>query len=281
MELLKRVKAHDGYIKRYCHESEMTKCKMTFSIFLPSVASDAHKVPLLYYLAGLTCNDELFFTKASVALKAASIRGIAIVCPDTSPRGVTIEGQNDDWDFGTAAGFYVDATEPNWKEHYRMHSYVVKELPSLLSRNFPVLEEKKSIMGHSMGGHGALTLALRNGFYASVSTFAPISHPMECPWGMKAFTGYLGCDLEKWKEYDATYLMLQKGPIPQEILIDQGTEDSFYLDKQLLPEAFEAACKSVHQEMTIRFHDGYDHSYFFISTFVEEHINFHADALLA
>ncbi|DAZ93877.1 TPA: hypothetical protein N0F65_008143 [Lagenidium giganteum] len=276
MQLIKQVKAFGGLIKQFSHESATTKCTMKFSIFLPPTASETNRVPVLFYLAGLTCNDELLFVKAPIAQKTAAARGIAIVTPDTSekeqngydaPRNVNIEGEDDSWDFGSAAGFYVDATEPKWDEHYRMYSYVTKELPSLITQNFPVLEDKFSIMGHSMGGHGALVLGLRNpDIYKSISAFAPISHPSQCPWGIKAFTGYLGCEQEAWKEYDATHLMLKNGPVPKDILIDQGTEDQFLNEKQLLPEAFE---------------EGYDHSYYFISTFIEDHINHHANALLA
>ncbi|CEG47268.1 s-formylglutathione hydrolase [Plasmopara halstedii] len=254
---------------------------MKFSIFLPPSASDSHKVPVLFYLAGLTCTDEVLFVKAPEAQKVAATRGIAIVTTDTSPRDVSIPGDEDSWDFGTGAGFYVDATEPKWDEHYRMYSYVSKELPALITANFPVQEDRQSIMGHSMGGHGALVLGIRNPTqYQSISAFAPISHPRQCPWGIKAFTGYLGVDQESWKQYDATQLMLSHGPIPQSILIDQGREDTFLQEKQLLPEAFAAACESVGQKVTLRMQDGYDHSYYFIASFIEDHINHHADALL-
>ncbi|RLN96702.1 hypothetical protein BBJ28_00006508 [Nothophytophthora sp. Chile5] len=263
MQLVKQVKSFGGVIKQYSHESATTKCTMKFSIFLPPSASDSNKVPVLFYLAGLTCNDELLFVKAPEAQRVAASRGIAIVTTDTSPRGVSVPGDEDSWDFGTAAGFYVDATEPKWDEHYRMYSYVTKELPALITANFPVLEDKHSIMGHSMGGHGALVLGIRN------------------------------------PEYDATQLILRHGPIAQSILIDQGREDNFFHDKQLLPEAFEVryivlilgltACQSVGQKLTLRMQysyvyeyvqDGYDHSYYFIASFVEDHVNHHADALL-
>lgn len=281
MQLVKQVKSFGGVIKQFSHESATTKCTMKFSVFLPPNASDSHKVPVLFYLAGLTCNDELLFVKAPEAQKVAASRGIAIVTTDTSPRGVSIPGDEDNWDFGTGAGFYVDATEPKWDEHYRMYSYVTKELPALIIANFPILEDKMSIMGHSMGGHGALVLGIRNPTqYKSISAFAPIAHPSECPWGIKAFTGYLGVDQETWKQYDATQLILAQGAISQPILIDQGREDNFLHDKQLLPEAFEAACQSVGQKLTLRMQDGYDHSYYFIASFIEDHVNHHADALL-
>ncbi|CAH0489732.1 unnamed protein product [Peronospora farinosa] len=281
MQLIKQVKSFGGVIKQYVHESTSTKCSMKFSIFLPPTASDSHKVPVLFYLPGLTCNDELLFVKAPEAQKVAAHRGIAIVTMDTSPRDVTIAGDDDTWDFGTGAGFYVDATEPKWENHYRMYSYVNKELPALVLANFPVMKDKQSIMGHSMGGHGALVLGIRNSTqYKSISAFAPIAHPSQCPWGIKAFTGYLGVEQETWKEYDATQLILKQGPIIQPILIDQGREDNFLHDKQLLPEAFEAACNLVGQEVTLRMQDGYDHSYYFIASFIEDHVNYHADALL-
>ncbi|CAI5702142.1 hypothetical protein KXD40_000510 [Peronospora effusa] len=281
MQLIKQVKSFGGVIKQYVHESTSTKCRMKFSIFLPPTASDSHKVPVLFYLPGLTCNDELLFIKAPEAQKVAANRGIAIVTMDTSPRDVTIAGDNDTWDFGTGAGFYVDATEPKWENHYRMYSYVNKELPALVLANFPIMKDKQSIMGHSMGGHGALVLGIRNSTqYKSISAFAPIAHPSQCPWGIKAFTGYLGVEQETWKEYDATQLILKQGPITQPILIDQGREDNFLHDKQLLPEAFEAACNLVGQEVTLRMQDGYDHSYYFIASFIEDHVNYHADALL-
>ncbi|GAB9474435.1 S-formylglutathione hydrolase [Globisporangium polare] len=281
MQLVKQVKLFGGSVKQFAHESASTKCTMKFSVFLPPNASETSKVPVLFYLAGLTCSDELLFVKAPNAAKVAAARGIAVVTTDTSPRGVNIEGEDDSWDFGSAAGFYLDATEPKWEDHYRMYTYVTKELPALITANFPVLEDKHSIMGHSMGGHGALVLGIRNpDQYKSISAFAPISHPSQCPWGIKAFTGYLGPDQEAWKQYDATQLILKHGPVAAPILIDQGSDDQFLHDKQLLPEAFEAAAQKVNQKATIRMQEGYDHSYYFIATFAEEHVNFHADALL-
>ncbi|TDH73513.1 hypothetical protein CCR75_006124 [Bremia lactucae] len=280
MKLEKQVKSFGGVIKQYSHDSTVTKCAMKFSIFLPPNASESNKVPVLFYLPGLTCNDELLFVKAPAAQKAAASRGIAIVTTDTSPRGISIPGDDDDWDFGTGAGFYVDATEPKWNEHYCMYSYVSKELPALIIAHFPVLEDKQSIMGHSMGGHGALVLGIRNSTqYKSISALAPICHPIQCAWGVKAFTGYLGVDQEAWKHYDATQQILSYGSISPSILIDQGREDLFFHDKQLLPEAFEAACKLVGQDLTLRMQDGYDHSYYFVATFIDEHVNYHADSL--
>ena len=268
---------------------------MQFCVYLPPQVQTSENetessgtkttVPVVYYLAGLTCNEELAMIKSG-AQRIAAERGIAIVCPDTSPRGVEIEGQDDSWDFGTGAGFYVDANTPLWQNNYNMYSYVTSELPSIIKDNFPMIQaENQSIMGHSMGGHGALTLALKNpDLYKSVSAFAPICHPTSCPWGVKAFTGYLGPDdSQNWKKYDAALLMRESGPLPSHVklLIDQGTDDQFYRDKQLLPEAFEEACKQVGQEVTINYRDGYDHSYYFISSFIADHMTLHANALLS
>ncbi|OQS00672.1 S-formylglutathione hydrolase [Achlya hypogyna] len=267
LKLIKQAKCFGGTVKYFAHESTATRTTMQFCVFLPPQATESNKVPAIYYLAGLTCNEELMQIKAG-AQRVAAQRGVALITPDTSPRGVSIEGDSDSWDFGTAAGFYVDATEPKWANHYNMYTYVTKELPALVEAHLPLLNGKQSIMGHSMGGHGALTLALKNpDLYKSVSAFAPICHPTQCPWGIKAFTGYLGTDQSTWKNYDATLLLLEKGANANyNILIDQGTDDSFLTDKQLLPEAFE---------------EGYDHGYYFISTFMEDHINHHADVLLA
>ncbi|TMW65822.1 hypothetical protein Poli38472_003587 [Pythium oligandrum] len=281
MQLLKQTHAFGGVLKQFSHESTETKCVMKFHVFLPPQASETHKVPVLFFLAGLTCDDERLFMKAPNAMKVAAARGIAIVATDTSPRGVNIPGEDDGWDFGSGAGFYVDATEPHWKDHYRMYSYVTKELPALLAANFPISTERQAITGHSMGGHGALVLGLRNPEqYRSISALAPISHPTQCPWGIKAFTGYLGGDQEAWKAYDATLLLLKNGAFPREILIDQGLDDQFLQDKQLLVDAFEAASKEVGQKVSVRNHEGYDHSYYFIASFIEDHVTFHADALL-
>lgn len=247
-------------------------------------STTATSVPVIYYLAGLTCNEELMLIKSGAERIAAS-RGVAIVCPDTSPRHVDIDGSEDSWDFGSGAGFYVDASESPWSTNYRMASYVTKELPMILREHFPILDSvKQSIMGHSMGGHGALVLALKNAsMYQSVSAFAPICHPSQCSWGIKAFTGYLGVDETQWEAYDATLLMKQLGPIPDlPILIDQGTDDQFLHEQQLLPQAFEEACRLKNQaNFRLRMQDDYDHSYYFISTFMEEHLHFHADRLFS
>ncbi|KAM7298685.1 putative esterase D [Ixodes scapularis] len=250
---------------------------MKFAIFLPP-KSEAAPVPLLYWLSGLTCTEQNFIQKAG-AQKYASELSLAIVCPDTSPRGCNIEGEEDSWDLGTGAGFYVDATQGKWKENYKMYSYVTKELPSLME-NFPVDTKRQGIFGHSMGGHGALTCALKNpGMYKSVSAFAPICNPVDCPWGKKAFSNYLGDDQKAWEEHDATCLVQKyRGP-PLMLLVDQGTEDGFLKDQQLLPERLLEASQKNGVGITLRMQEGYDHSYFFIATFIEDHLKHHAAAL--
>jgi len=273
-----RAKCFGGSQIVFSHESEEVKCKMNVAVYLPPQA-DSQKVPVIYWLSGLTCSEQNFITKAGAQSYAAKF-GVCLVAPDTSPRGLNIEGETDSWDFGAGAGFYLDATTDKWKTNYRMYSYVTKELPRIVGENFPVLPNKQSIMGHSMGGHGALISYLKNpGKYLSVSAFAPICNPCECAWGQKAFTGYLGENKEAWKEYDSTYLIRNySGP---EILIDQGEADSFLPQKQLLPDhllnAGETACAS----LRVRYQPGYDHSYYFISTFIGEHIEFHAKRLFA
>ncbi|BAU10515.1 S-formylglutathione hydrolase [Leptolyngbya sp. NIES-3755] len=255
---------------------------MKFSIYLPPQASD-RSVPVLYFLAGLTCTEENFMVKAG-AQQFAAKHGLILVAPDTSPRNTGIPGENEAWDFGTGAGFYVDATQDPWSKHYRMYSYIVDELPALIAENFPI-NDRQGIFGHSMGGHGALICALKNPGgsasrsvrYQSVSAFAPICAPMQCAWGEKAFSNYLGQDRSIWRSYDATELV-QNRQFPRSILIDQGTSDQF-LSNQLLPEVFQKACESVGQPLTLRFQEGYDHSYSFIASFIEDHIRFHAETL--
>jgi len=272
------TKMFGGFNRRYKHESSSLGCSMTFTIYFPP-AADSDKVPVLYWLSGLTCNDENFIQKSG-GQRAAAANGIALVCMDTSPRGLNVEGESDCWDFGTGAGFYLNATEGKWK-NWHMYDYVTKELPSLLSSHFSQLDTSKaSIFGHSMGGHGALTLFLKNpSKYKSVSAFAPICNPTECPWGKKAFKGYLGEDKATWEEYDATLLLKNYEGPKCTILIDQGDGDKFYVEKQLLPESFEKACKSAGIPIILRLQPGYDHSYFFIASFVEDHIQHHAKAL--
>jgi S-formylglutathione hydrolase len=251
---------------------------MNFGIFIPPQAESA-KVPVIYWLSGLTCTEQNFITKAGAQQYGAK-HGVIIVAPDTSPRGCNIEGEEESWDFGTGAGFYVDATKEKWKKNYRMYSYITKELPRVIEANFPVLEGQQSIMGHSMGGHGALICYLKNpGLYKSVSAFAPICNPMECPWGQKAFCGYLGTDKNRWEEYDSCCLVKSfHGPI-SDILIDQGSSDDFLEKGQLLPKNFFSACTESRVPILLRMQEGYDHSYNFIATFIGEHIAHHAKYL--
>lgn len=279
LEEISSAKCFGGSQKVFKHHSSELKCDMKFGVYVPPISA-AQKVPVLYWLSGLTCTEQNFITKAG-AQRTAAEQGIMIVAPDTSPRSCGIEGEDDSYDFGTGAGFYVDATEENWKTNYRMFSYVTKELPALIASNFPVLPEKQSVFGHSMGGHGALICFLKNpGLYKSVSAFSPICNPVQCPWGQKALAGYLGGNKETWKEYDASELVKNyDGPIP-DILIDQGTDDQFY-PSQLLPENFVEACRSKNVPVTLRMQEGYDHSYYFISSFVEDHVKHHARHLKA
>lgn len=272
-------KCHGGYQKVFEHTSKQLSCKMRFGIFLPP-KSEQEKVPTLYWLSGLTCTEENFITKAGAQVHAAEL-GIAIVAPDTSPRGCGIEGEDDSYDFGTGAGFYLDATDEKWKTNYRMFSYISMELPLLIQSNFPVLQDNRSIAGHSMGGHGALICALKNpGMYKSVSAFAPICNPINCPWGQKAFSGYLGSDREAWKKWDATELVMRYlGPPMSYIFIDQGGDDQFLKENQLLPENFVEACHEGNVPVVYRKQEGYDHSYYFISSFIADHMKHHAAAM--
>jgi len=272
------VKCFGGEQKVYTHESSETKTTMSFGVYLPEKAK-TDKCHVVYWLSGLTCTEQNFVTKAG-AQEAASELGLIVVAPDTSPRGANIEGEEDGWDFGTGAGFYVDATEEKWTNNYRMYSYVTKELPGLINQNFPTTG-KASIFGHSMGGHGALICALKNpGMYQSASSFAAICNPVNCPWGKKAFGGYLGSNEEAWKAYDASELTkVYSGPALN-ILADQGSADGFLTQNQLLPEALtEAALSNANVSVTSRMQDGYDHSYFFIASFVKEHLRFHSKHL--
>lgn len=265
-----------GTIGFYSHYSETCNGEMRFAVYQPPQAT-SEPVPVLYFLSGLTCTEETFMIKAG-AQRFAAEYGVILVAPDTSPRNTGIEGEDDDWDFGTGASFYVDATVEPWRSHYQMYSYVVRELPALIAEHFPVQPERQGIFGHSMGGHGALVCALRNpDRYKSVSAFAPIAAPMRCPWGQKAFTHYLGSDKENWRAYDASVL-IRSAEYNRPILIDQGTADPF-LAEQLLPDVFEQACATVGQPLTLRFHEGYNHSYYFIATWVKDHIRHHAAAL--
>jgi S-formylglutathione hydrolase len=261
----------------YRHAAQETRCAMRFGVFLPPQAQSG-RVPVLYWLSGLTCTEENFIVKAGAQRVAAEL-GLAIVVPDTSPRGLGFAGEADSYDFGLGAGFYVDATQAPWASGYRMDSYVTRELPALVAAEFPVDAQRTGIFGHSMGGHGALVLALRNpDKYRSVSAFAPIASPMRCPWGEKALAGYLGPDRAAWREYDATALIADRGWKGPPILVDQGTADGFLKD-QLKPELLEEACSAAGVTLELRMRDGYDHSYFFIATFIEDHLRRHARAL--
>lgn len=277
MKHLASAKIFSGQQSQYTHQSTSLKCEMVFSVYLPPQAEHT-KVPVIYWLSGLTCTDQNFVTKAG-AQKYAAEHGIAIVCPDTSPRG---EGIPDDaegsWDFGLGAGFYVNATQAPWSEHYSMYDYVVNELPTLINANFAIDGQRVSISGHSMGGHGALTIALNNTEkFKSVSAFSPIVSPLNCPWGEKALSNYLGSGKTTWEMYDSCALV-RSAEVQLPILVDQGRADGF-LEEQLKTGLLEQASKEANYPMSIRYQDGYDHSYYFIASFIEEHIAFHAKHL--
>lgn len=281
-ELLSAHACFGGAQRFYQHPSRETGLPMKFSVFLPPQAVAGDKVPALLYLAGLTCTEETFMVKAGAQRLAAEL-GLALVAPDTSPRGAGVPGEADAWDFGVGAGFYLDATQAPWSKHWRMESWLMQELLPLLTQHLPIDGERLGIFGHSMGGHGALTLALRHpGRFKTLSAFAPIANPVNCPWGEKAFTGYLGADRTAWGEHDATVLMQNQpvAPYPAGILIDQGLADKFLHEKQLLPEAFEAACASIGQPLTLRRQPGYDHGYYFIQSFIADHLRHHAALLM-
>ncbi|MBW4456852.1 MAG: S-formylglutathione hydrolase [Nostoc indistinguendum CM1-VF10] len=273
LNLISECKSFGGKLGFYSHSSSTCNGEMRFAVYQPPQATQK-PVPILYFLSGLSSTEENFMVKAGVQRFAAEY-GLILVAPDTSPRNSGIVGEDDDWDFGTGAGFYVDATEEPWRKNYQMYSYVVQELPALITANFPTLPDKQGIFGHSMGGHGALVCAMKNPeLYKSVSAFAPITAPMRCPWGQKAFSGYLGSNQETWRAYDASELVKEVG-YHSPILIDQGTADKF-LAEQLLPEVFEQACVNVNQPLNLRYQEGYDHSYYFIASFIEDHIRHHA-----
>jgi S-formylglutathione hydrolase len=275
--LLSEHASFGGVQRFYQHDSTAIGLPMRFSIYLPP-GFEGKDLPVLFYLAGLTCTEETFAIKAG-AQRVAAEQGLILVAPDTSPRGAGVPGETDSWDFGVGAGFYVDATQDPWSRHYRMYSYIL-ELRELVLREFGADGGRCGIFGHSMGGHGALVLALRNPeLFRSVSAFAPIAAPSRCPWGEKAFGGYLGADRAGWRAWDATELVAE-GPVrfPAGILVDQGLADKFLPD-QLNPEAFEAACSAAGQPLTLRRHAGYDHGYYFIASFVEDHLRFHRGQL--
>ena len=275
IENLSANKSFGGWHKQYSHQSTALNCSMRFAIYLPPQVSSGAKVPVLYWLSGLTCTDENFMQKASAQRIAAEL-GIAIVAPDTSPRGEGV-ADDDGYDLGQGAGFYVNATQAPWVRHYQMYNYVVNELPTLIEEAFPV-SDKRAISGHSMGGHGALTIAMLNPTrYSSMSAFSPICNPMTVPWGQKAFSAYLGKDKATWRNYDASELMRQATQfVPAKV--DQGGADDFLLE-QLKPEVLEAAAKVNSYPLDLAIHDGYDHSYYFISSFIDEHLRFHATHL--
>ena len=277
LENLSCQKLFGGWHKRYRHHSSTLNCAMAFSIYLPPQVEQGEKLPVLYWLSGLSCTDETFMQKAGAQRLAAEL-GIIIVAPDTSPRGDDVPGDPDGgWDFGHGAGFYLNATQAPYARHYRMHDYVVHELPALIEASFPV-SGKRGISGHSMGGHGALVCALRNpGRYQSLSAFAPICNPAAVPWGEKAFAGYLGVDRATWREWDASQLLAHAGEkLP--ILIDQGDRDQF-LAVQLRPEVLQVAALAAGHPLTLRTQAGYDHSYYFIASFIDDHLRHHAQAL--
>lgn len=277
LTLLKENRCHGGWQRQFTHESSSTACSMRLSVFLPEQALSG-PVPVLYFLSGLTCTDENFSMKSG-AQRYAAEHGLALVMPDTSPRGVSLPGEDESWDFGSGAGYYVDATEQPWSRHYRMHSYVAEELPALLGAELPLDHCRAGIFGHSVGGHGALLLGLKKPeLFRSISAFAPLTAAATSDWGKKAFRQYLGDDESRWVDFDATQLILKKRDA-RPILVDQGGADEFL--PQLRPELLEEACKKAGTPLTLRRREGYDHSYYFVASFVGEHIAWHAEKLKA
>lgn len=273
-QLLKTHKTFEGLTQFWEHDSKETKTKMKFSTFTPANKPKG----CVIWLSGLTCTDENFITKAG-AQKYLAEHGLMVICPDTSPRGLNLPQEHDSWDFGSGAGFYVDATTAGYKDHYRMYSYITSELYQLIQDEFEIAKDKISITGHSMGGHGALIMGLREpGKFKSVSAFSPIVNPVNCPWGVKAFGGYLGEDKKAWASYDATELIKSGHHHSRPLLIDQGTKDDF-LEKQLMTDNLVTAAKGTKQAVERNFREDYDHSYYFIATFIESHIAFHAKAI--
>lgn len=273
MELIQNNKCFDGEQRVYQIQSTSLNVASKFSIYLPPQALAGEACSALFYLAGLTCTEETFVIKAHAQRLAAQL-GLILIGPDTSPRGEHV-AKADHWDLGQGAGFYINASQAPWAEHYQMQSYIADELYALVISEFPVLKDSIGIFGHSMGGHGALTLAWKYPEkFKSVSAFAPICAPSECPWGEKAFSNYLGADREEWKQHDALQLLKSKGALFKEVLIDQGATDQFY--SQLNPEKYQQACIEVGQKLTLRQHVGYDHGYFFIQSFIDDHLQFHA-----
>ena len=281
LETVSEHRCFGGLQGFYRHASAVVGLPMRFSVYQPPLAQH-QTVPVLFYLAGLTCTEETFMIKAG-AQRVAAQHGLMLVTCDTSPRQTGIPGEADDWEFGSGAGFYVNATRAPWSRYFRMYDYVVGELRETVLARFPASARQLGIFGHSMGVHGALVLALRNpGIYRSVSAFAPICSPSRCPWGQKAFTGYLGPDTAAWASYDAVELLAAHGgKVFPEILVDQGLADKFLPQGQLLPEFLEQACAAAGQPLRLRRHEGYGHDYYFIATFIEDHLRFHAQALAA
>jgi len=276
MQQIETVREWGGYLNRYQHDSESCQCRMTFSVYLPPQA-ESGPVPVIYWLSGLTCTDDNFRTKAGAQRYAAEL-GLALVIPDTSPRGDEVPDAADRYDLGHGAGFYVNATRQPWSKHYHMYDYVTQELPALIEAGFPVVPGLKSISGHSMGGHGALVCALKNpGMFRSASAFAPICNPVQSGWGEGCFGAYLGDDRKAWEDWDATCLV-EAGADAPPLLVDQGTADEF-LAEQLFPQNLQAACEAAGVPLTLRLQEGYDHSYHFIGSFIGEHLAWHADAL--
>jgi S-formylglutathione hydrolase len=275
IETVSESRSFGGVQGVYRHQSAETGTEMTFAVFVPEHAPGA-RLPVLWFLSGLTCTHANVMEKGEYRAACAE-HGIVFIAPDTSPRGDEV-ADDEAYDFGKGAGFYVDATQQPWAKHFRMRSYVENELPALVAEHFPVEMDRQGITGHSMGGHGALTVSLRNpGRFRSTSAFAPIVSPINCPWGEKALSGYLGDDLGAWRTYDACALIKQGARLP-ELLVDQGTADNF-LDTQLKTHLLDEACRKVDMPATIRLHEGYDHSYFFISSFMAEHVAWHAERL--
>lgn len=276
LTLRSTVKVCGGQLAFYSHASEVCGCPMNFSVFLPAKAQE-RPVPALYWLSGLTCTDENFMIKAA-AWRYAAQYGLILIAPDTSPRGLNLPGEDDHWDFGSGAGFYLNATQEPWSDNYRMYDYIVHELPSVVNGNFPVDTGRIGISGHSMGGHGALSIAQKNQkTYRSVSAFAPICAPMQCPWGQKAFENYLGSNQDDWRQYD-TCEILRDLDTALPMLVDQGSDDSF-LDRELMPHKLEEVCNDKGFNLELHMRDGYDHSYYFIATFIGDHIAWHANHL--
>lgn len=275
IETVSTNKSHGGVQGVYKHASAETGTEMTFAVFVPDHA-EGETLPVLWYLSGLTCTHANVMEKGEYRAAAAEA-GVIVVCPDTSPRGEDVP-DDEGYDFGKGAGFYVDATQEPWAKNFRMYSYVARELPEIIAANFPADMDRQAITGHSMGGHGAITIALKNpGRFRSVSAFAPISAPLECPWGHKALAGYLGEDRASWRAYDSAALIADGARVP-DLLVDQGEADNFLLE-QLKPELLKAACEAAGVPLTLRMQPGYDHSYYFISTFMADHVRWHAERL--